>query len=276
MGYIKPVPVRGMINRYNNIKRIAAVIHFHFLVTVMCVANLYAAQPVDVISKNPSLYHVKQGAGQCGPASFYIVFRYHGDDLREYRFSKGADGDVFRMGINDLQRDDEPGSSKSLPVIIKKNSPVSKWMNGKNNSTGWKELAGSIKNLFYVKDNNQRKRFYSVIEYNDRESVPGAKNLRDRKKIFYDKIVPLFLNRNRPVIVHLKRKWPYPGHYIVLIGFDPGSSALFYMDPSDYSGAIVKKVPIDEFIGSYWYEANPELRWGRACWNGQWIGFYRD
>ncbi|HPS59024.1 MAG TPA: C39 family peptidase [Spirochaetota bacterium] len=265
-----------MINIFNSIKHTAAVILAQVLITVIYGVYLYAAQPVDIISKNPSLYQVKQGAGQCGPASFYIVFRYYGDDRREYMFSKGTDGAVFRMGIDYLPHDASVGNGKSSPVIIKKNSSVSKWMNGKNNSTGWGELTGAIKNLYYIKDNNLRERFYTVIEYDDRESVSGGKNLQDRKKIFYDKIVSRFLNRNRPVIIHLKRKWPYPGHYIVLIGYDPVSATVFYLNPNNDGGEVIKTISADEFIGSYWYEANPELRWGKACWNGQWIGFYRD
>lgn len=239
-------------------------------------AYLYAVQPVDVIRKNPSAFFVRQGAGQCGPASFYIVFRYHGDDRRAYMFSKGADGRLFSMGIDSLPRDENAGGINNRPVIIKKDSPVSQWMNGRDNSTGWGELTTAINNLYYVNDRNNRERFYSVIESNDRATEPGQKHLQARQREFFNRIVPLFLNSNRPVIVHLKRKWPYPGHYIVLVGYDPALAAVFYMNPNDADSDMVRSVPADRFLNSYWYEANPELRWGRACWNGQWIGFYRQ
>lgn len=264
-----------MSERSGKHKLSVAAVSAALLLSAVTGSYLYALQPVDLIRKNASSFYVKQGPGQCGPASFYIVFRYYGDDSKDFLFSKGANGSLFRMGKNDLQGDAVSGGGNDSPVVIKKNSTVSKWMNGSDNSTDWGELTAAVNNLFLVNNNNGRERFYSVIESEDRASVPDGGSLQARRKNFYDMIVARFLNRNRPVIVHLKRKWPYPGHYIVLIGFDPATATVYFMDPNDSTGDIVKKVSLDDFTGLYWYEANPELRWGRACWNGQWIGFYR-
>ena len=246
------------------------------LVLVISGTYLYALQPVDAIRKKPGNFFVKQGAGQCGPASFYIVFRYYGDDRRAYMFSKGPDGELFSMSADSLTRDEKTGSGDNHPVIIRKESPVSRWMNGSDGSTGWRELTSAVNNLSYLTVNGSRARFYSVIESNDSGTEPVKKFFQSRNSEFYDRIVPRFLNRNRPVIVHLKRKWPFPGHYIVLVGYDPASATIFYMNPNDDGSNIISSVSADHFLNSYWYEANPELRWGRACWNGQWIGFYRN
>lgn len=237
---------------------------------------LYAVQPVNIISKNPSAYLVKQGPGQCGPASFYIVFRYYGHDTGNFRFSKGPDGAVFTMGTGELQPDKGSGTGEKKPVIIMKDSPVSGWMNGKDNSTDWSELAEAISNLYYVRSNNIREKFYPVIVSNNKATVPGSKTHKARKIIFNEMIVPMFLDHNRPVIVHLKRKWPYPGHYIVLIGYNSATGTVYYMNPNYDGGDIIKSVSAEDFTGSYWYQSDNEQSWGRAYWNGQWIGFYRD
>ncbi|NLV67182.1 MAG: hypothetical protein GXY14_05845 [Spirochaetes bacterium] len=232
---------------------------------------IYAMQPFELIRKNPAGYYVKQGAGQCGPASFYIIFRYDGDDRRAYRFSKGKKGPLFSMQIND-QAVGQGGNA----VVIDRKSPVSKWMNGRSGSTGWNELTAAVKGLYYLNSSNVREKFYSSVESNDRATEPVVKNLEQRRSEFFERIVPAFLNRNRPVIVHLKRKWPYPGHYIVLAGYDPVSRTVYYIDPNGSSEEILRSVQVDDFTGTYWYESSRELRWGRACWNGQWIGFSRN
>ena len=263
----------GMTKKYIDVKPVFASVLFLGL-AIPC-GYLFALQPVDKINKNASAFYVKQGPGQCGPASFYMVFRYHGDDRRDYWFSKGVKGDLFRMGIDYLPGGAVTGTGDSSLVTIKKNSPVSKWMNGNNRSTGWGELTGAINSLYYVGINRKREKFYSVIESCDRITEPGPNNLNIRKTNFYNRIVSGFLGRNRPVIVHLKRSWPFPGHYIVLIGYASATSTVYYMDPNNNTGGVVKKIPADDFIGSYWYEGDPRLHWGKACWNGRWIGFYR-
>jgi len=251
-----------------------AILSF-FIITIVW-SGLFAMQPVDKIKLNPAAFNVKQGAGQCGPASFYLIFRYYGDDKKNICFSKGINGPLFRMDISSLKSEKGNTNNDNSAVIIKRNSPVSKWMNGRSGSTDWGELTAAVNELYYLKKDGKKDRYYSVIESNDDVISPSQSNLQSRKVMFFDRIVLSYLDMNRPVIVHLKRKWPYSGHYIVLIGYDRNTSTIFYMDPNNKSGEIVRKVSSDSFLCSYWYEGDPELNWGNACWSGRWIGFYRE
>lgn len=222
-----------------------------------------ALQPVDIIAKNQEKYFVRQGAGQCGPASFYIVFKYYGDDLNSCPFYYDSTGSPV-----DLSSNAHKGG------VLSENSSVSLWVKGKDSSTNWAKLIGSIKNLYFRNKHGKNERYYSVMESNDSITGMDEKYTEIRNYNFLKRIVPGFLEQNRPVIIHLKRKWPFPGHYIVVIGYDPASGHVSYMDPSGDGQEKILTVPLYDFLNKPWYKGKRTAWWGGAGWSGRWVGFY--
>lgn len=220
-------------------------------------------QPVDIIVKNPDKYFVRQGAGQCGPASFYMVLKYYGDNLNFFPFYYDSNGSPV-----DLNSNAEKGG------VLMENSPVSLWVKGKDNSTDWTRIISSIKNLYYRNKYGINERYYSVVESNDSVTGLDEKHNGIRNYNFIKRIVPGFLEQNRPVIIHLKRRWPFPGHYIVVIGYDPLSGYVSYMDPSGDGDKKICNVPLNDFLNKPWYRGKSTAWWGGACWSGRWVGFY--
>jgi len=225
-----------------------------------------AAQPYETISREPMKYFVKQGPAQCGPASFYIIFKYYGDNLRRYPFFYDREGSPVDLGAG-------TGKAADGTDTVSGDDPVAVWIKGSDSSTGWKKLVASVQELCHKNDRDMRTRYYEVVDSYD--EVTGADSRgRDVRKInFLERIVPGFLEKNRPVIIHLKRKWPFPGHYVVVIGFDGASGKVYYMDPND--AGPVDSVSFNDFIDEFWYRGNAPSLWGKARWSGKWLGFYR-
>ncbi len=224
-----------------------------------------AIQPVDIIAENPERYFVRQGSAQCGPASFYMIFKYYGDNLKPYPFFYDSSGLPVDLGGNAGNGD-----------TVKENSPVSLWVKGKDLSTDWSRLPWSIKKIYFKNKDGMYQRYYQQVESND--SIIGIehKNTVIRSNIFLNRIVSGFLEQNRPVIVHLKRRWPFPGHYIVLIGYNKKDGNVSYMDPSGETGNVINTVPLGDFLNRSWYKGKSTAWWGGACWNGRWVGFYHS
>jgi len=222
-----------------------------------------ALQPIDIMAKNPDKYFVRQGSAQCGPASFYIVFRYYGDNMNSYPFYYDSKGSPVDLG----NKTDKDG-------IINEDSPVSLWVKGNDLSTNWNRLVGSIKNLYYKNEHGISERYYNIVESNDSITSMNEKYAEIQSNNFLKRIVPGFLNQNRPVIIHLKRKWPFPGHYIVVIGFDPVSGYVSYMDPSGDGREKFHTVLLKDFLNTSWYKGKSTAWWGGAGWSGRWVGFY--
>ena len=102
---------------------------------------------------------------------------------------------------------------------------------------------------------------------------------RDR----FDYILKNFLQNKFPVILHLRRthdSYPYawyPGHYVVLMGYDTETKEVYIMDPfQPYESHRVMTVDYDSFIMTRWYQATGSLAYmyPDARWDGTWIGFH--
>lgn len=234
-----------------------------------------AIQPLDVIATDPPRYQVRQGAAQCGPAAFYTIFRYYGDDSRSYMFSNGSYGPLIDLSCDSNSPGNTAYVNTSTGVVVTEGCAVSAWMKGTDISTGWEKLSDAIRDLCFVNSTGQREKYYTVVESYDYTLSGSEKDYDVRKINFHDRILKLFINRNRPVIIHLKRRWPFPGHYIVLIGYNSSSSTVYYMDPNSLQGDVVKSVVLDDFLENYWYAGRAPFWWGKARWSGKWIGFYR-
>lgn len=253
----------------------------YLLAGILCIdvllnGNVYAIQPVDVIRKDPVSYFVKQGPAQCGPSSFYMIFHYYEDNEKAILFTDGMNGVPFSMRICDNDVKSNPVRANESIIRITEKSPVSRWMKGTDNSTGWEKMTAAIRNLHYINNKNSRERFYQFIDSYDNITGSSKADKEIRRSNFIQRIVPGYLDNNRPVIVHLKRSWPFSGHYIVIVGYDKKTTTVFYMDPSGESSDIIKKIQLDDFLNSGWYSGESTWWWGPARWSGRWIGFYRE
>ena len=230
----------------------------------------HAVQPVEAISKYPEQYFAKQGPAQCGPTAFYIVLKFYGDTCKGYPYFYDREGSAVDLGRCG------PGNDKNQTEIVDENSPASAWIKGNDASTAWSSLLAGIRGLYYKNEKGYFNRYYPVVDSYDTVTPISKKGSRIRKTNFIMKLVPEFLDKNRPVIIHLKRRWPFPGHYVVLIGYDSTAKKVYYIDPNGEKNSVVKSVDADEFIDTFWYAGNAPALWGKARWSGKWVGFYRD
>jgi hypothetical protein len=71
--------------------------------------------------------------------------------------------------------------------------------------------------------------------------------------------------------------WPFPGHYIVIAGYDEEGRIVKYVDPkSEYNNNIIREKPPADFIAENWFRYPSYLWWyPKARWGGRWPGIYR-
>jgi hypothetical protein len=84
---------------------------------------------------------------QYGTPSFYMIFKYYGDDALYPTFFYGSEtGADRRTGYKSLNLTDSmPGNECGR---FTRKLEVSEWINGGRTQTGWDQLTDSIKNLF--------------------------------------------------------------------------------------------------------------------------------
>jgi hypothetical protein len=206
---------------------------------------------------------VRQGPGQCGPASFYMIFRHYGDHA--------YDGSFREL----------PSCGADIPLQVEldrvnQGSAVSAWMGVSDSGIAPAALYGKISRLA----DQGCAPFYSVDGETTATDPAGVHDNRSR----FDSIAWRFLLRKRPVIIHIERPAymgiPVSGHYMVLVDYHDITRRVYFVDPNTNTGApAVQSVPLDDFLGSYWYRSPdysdlypvPDGRW-----DGVWIGFYRS
>ncbi|HOW83744.1 MAG TPA: C39 family peptidase [Spirochaetota bacterium] len=204
-----------------------------------------------------STFFVKQGSGQCGPTSFYMIFRYYGDNAYAGNFGEMPDCPVAL----DLQEELD---------TVTQDSGVSAWLGVTDSGINVEDLHNKISNL----GNSDCSAYYSVDGNTD--------NSLNANNAEMSHIVEDFIDRERPVIIHLERANPlYSGHYIVLVGFDPAGERVYYVDPNkNDEDPVVQSVSISAFLGSAWYRSpDYDPVWypiPDAYWDGTWVGFYRS
>jgi hypothetical protein len=201
-------------------------------------------------------FFVKQGSGQCGPTSFYMIFKYYGDNTYSGNFRE------------------MPGCAEPLLLqedldTVDENSGVSKWLGVTNSGINIGDLFNKITNL-----GDDECLPYYTVDGNTDDSL-------DANRDELEHIILNFFIRELPVIIHLERANPlFSGHYIVLVGFDPEQELVYFVDPNknDVDPAI-QSVALKKFLNTEWYHSPDYTAWNPipdAFWDGTWVGFYRN
>jgi len=223
-------------------------------------------QPYLRILEDPRAYYVHQDAALCSATAFYMIMKYHGDNL------PGA-GPTNVDLVESIPSDDMP--------ILTAASKIAQYL-----------LSNTQDVLYsYVFENgtyNLSKdgaAFYACIQFNSTYYGTTTSGNTARAAIFENDIVP-FLLIDAPVFIHLQRPYGLTGHFITLIGYDASTDEILYLDPNnpdfnplaegydpdslDWS-LVVQRLPRETFIKKAWYES--ESYYYKARWDGRWIGF---
>jgi len=218
-------------------------------------------QPYETIQQDPQTYFVHQDAGVCGATSLYIMFKYSGDHL-----SGSGPANV------DLTED--------IPNVeyaeLTKDSKMWQHVDG----TNWSTLEDAMTSL----EDAQGNPFYEIFQSNADESDYNSIGDDKRFKVLQQEMLP-FLCTDSPVLIHLKRQWPYSGHYLVVVGYDAESQEMVYLDPNDPDfdpndsrfdptaadwSKVLRRVNLEDFLTEKWFEGDSLYD---ARWDGKWIGF---
>lgn len=209
----------------------------------------------------------------CAQTSFYMIFNYYGDSHFPPPFFYDRKGAVIDLHETIPMIRAVPHTPKNAIKKITKKSKISKWINPFGGGTYWHLLRDGAENLFY-KD-PELKKYYTHVFSQDTSITNNKKGQDIKRNIFIDRILP-FLEDGHPVIIHLKRKPPFTGHYLVVAGYDTDKKFVYYVDPNKKKADdVLQKVALENFICKKWYEGNAPKFWGKAEWDGKWFGFYR-
>lgn len=232
------------------------------LVLCMFAILLFFISCADQESSDFSVYawnsfFVKQGSGQCGPTSFYMIFKSYGDN---------TDPGIF----HELPACDSEIDLRENLSVVTKDSSVSKWLGVTDSGITITKLSTKISNLTF----DGQSPFYNVS---------GNTDDKYNNNLFQFLLInKLYLQNGIPVIIHLRRPelanvQIFSGHYMVLAGFSSKSKIIYYIDPNkNDSDPAVQCVSLSDFLSSDWYHSpdysllNPVPD---AFWDGTWIGF---
>ncbi len=198
---------------------------------------------------------VKQGSGQCGPASFYMIFKFYGDNKID-------------TGFWDLPLCSTEYSLKEELSTVTKDSLVSSWLGVANSGITVVNLDKKIRNLTADK----AAPYYTVIS----NTSDGADNAEQ-----FETINSSFLQKQKAVIIHVSRPdifgIPLAGHFMVLAGYDSASGRVYFIDPNkNDDDPVLQSVSLAGFLNSSWYRS-PDYSLTYpvpdAYWDGTWIGF---
>ncbi len=194
---------------------------------------------------------IPQGSAQCGPTAFYMIFNHYGDP----------------------QEFEEVDLSEKVEVVTS-DTQICRWVNGGSTSgTSWSQLQDAADELHALGSSDP----YYVSELNDNFTKYKRSADEQERRDRLDYIVENYLEKNRPVIIHIKRYWFLHGHYLVLTGYDAENETVYYADPN---GGSIGEVGYEDFIEEKWYRS-PNLQGFRSWlfrgrWDGEWMGFYRE
>jgi len=246
---------------------------YYYMIESKSTAPPLQVDETDVFSFNttPPLYEsvgrdffVRQGPGQCGSTAFYIIFKHYG--YHKY-------GGTF-FDANYCSNIDHSWDLHEDLTLLTAFSKTSKWLSVESLGITCDRLYKKIEDLS-IHVNNECQPFF-VVDGN-------CENLNDsEKEEEFKYILNNFLKKNRPVILHIERPIPlydpglfqlFPGHFIVLIGYEKESKKVYYVDPNKLiSEKYVLSVDYDDFIHNKWYGHSVLYPYG--LWDGGWIGFY--
>lgn len=193
-------------------------------------------------------FFVRQGPGQCGPTSFYMIFRYYGDNAFTGEFTELPDcAAVFPL-------------QEELAEVTS-GSGVSRWLGVTGTGISSGELMDKISRL------SADRNYPYYITTGDTSTTTL---LRETRFFF---IYNNFIKNDLPVIIHLSRP-ALSGHFMVLVGFDPHDKTVYYVDPNrDEDSPVVQGVGLSDFLNSQWYESPENTLTPYGYWDGTWIGF---
>lgn len=194
-------------------------------------------------------FFVKQGSGQCGPTSFYMIFRYYGDN-------------TFQGEFTEL-----PGCAEVFPLQedlteVTADSGVSRWLGVTSSGIGIESLMEKISLL------STDRNYPWYITSGDTSTTTEQRE--SRFMVIYNN----FLVNDIPVIIHLSRP-ALTGHFMVIAGYDPRHKTVYYVDPNKADDAPdVQSVALSDFLNSQWYESPESPLTPYGYWDGTWIGFW--
>lgn len=237
--------------------------------------------PYETIMNNPSSYFVPQASGLCGPTSFYMAFKYHGDHLKTTSTGYSDPADLME--------------TVNYPDEITEDTKIAKYIQTKDdesNSLSGISLTG-LKNSAQDLMDGSGNTFYNDVRYgiNDLTGTDDSTS-EEKEAIFLNEIVPM-LDTNTPVVIHLWRSIG-SGHYVLVVGYDATEGMVYFMDPyiTNHEGnecacavtptttdgdwtCFLQKVDFTDFIYEYWYKSDQTGVYN-ARWDGNWIGFRQE
>ncbi|HOO73535.1 MAG TPA: C39 family peptidase [Spirochaetota bacterium] len=221
-------------------------------------------------------FFVKQDDSLCGPTSFYMIFKYYDDP------SSGA---VLSTSGECLENMILSGISEIFSIIVS-GSWITRWLDsvvdGIDCTNFYKKISALSQCI-----GDMGFPFYAVVDGScdvtgeDAEEYDAESNIERRERFNY--ILKNFLRNGYPVILHLGRMYDgypllwYPGHYVVLMGYDTAEKKVHIMDPfQDIETRQVMTIDHDSFIMERWYHTAGLLSYfyPDARWDGTWIGFH--
>ncbi|HNY64829.1 MAG TPA: C39 family peptidase [Deltaproteobacteria bacterium] len=224
---------------------------FMMIGLTMTAFDAHAVQPYQ----DPAFEEVGQGSAQCGPTSFYMVFNH----LRAHQ--------VFK----EVNLSEHPEDMAAYGYKVTKNTAICKWVNGGSTSgTSWTKLRAAADKL-HAQGTTAA---YFKTELNSSTTAYNSATAEAEREKRLNYIKANYLDKNRPVIIHLRRSSYLSGHYVVVTGYDTASGKVYYADPNGPGSGEVSKT---SFIKDKWYVSpDNSASYYRARWDGEWMGFYHD
>lgn len=214
---------------------------------VMPWSHAYGMQPYE----DPAFEVVAQGASQCGPTSFYMVFNHF--DAHQ----------VFQ----EVDLSEHPEEMALYGYAITRNTKICKWVNaGALSGTSWSTLRSACDKLHAPGVQAS----YFISELVSTTTYATTKGIADRDaRLQY--IWKQYLMKNQAVIIHMRRQWYQAGHYLVLTGYNPVTDTVYYADPNHGCAGEISRA---SFIQDNWYASpsNTSANY-RARWDGEWMAF---
>ncbi|MCP4131741.1 MAG: hypothetical protein GY754_12250 [bacterium] len=212
--------------------------------------DLLNLQPYE---KDGGFEAVGRGYNQSGPAVFYMIFN-HFEDHNVYEQSDCTTTVDLTAQLSE----------------VTSSTGICQWVNGGSTTgTNWSDLQDAADGLYY-----NCSRYYTSEINTDFTKYNNSSDEQEREnRLAY--ITENYLKKNRPVVIHMYRSWPYGGSYLVLTGYDEETGMVYYADSG--SGGELGSVSYNDFITAKWYRSpGNSAYYYRARWDGEWFGFYHE
>jgi hypothetical protein len=195
---------------------------------------------------------VAQSSAQCGPTTFYMIFNFLGANQR----------------FKEVDLSEHPEDMAIYGNKVTSKTAICKWINGGSTSgTSWTKLKSAADKLHAL--NATLAYFRTELNSNTTDTNTAGDTERE-KRLNYIKTA--YLDKDIPVMIHLRRSYYLAGHYMVITGYDPVAGKVYYADPNGGSAGEISKT---SFIHDKWYVSpSNTASYYSARWDGEWMGFY--